>query len=96
MCSSQHLINAPIDEADTTLIHLAANSTPKVIQVLLRHGANIDCQEGEGLTALHVAAMWGKDASVKTLLEEGAQPLIEDDEHLTPADHAINQGLLST
>ena len=93
LSSTSHLINTPIDDENTTLLHLAANTTtPVILQLLLEYGADINWQNDDGLTALHVAAMWGKDVVVMLLLEGGANSLIPDSDNLTPLDHAISQG----
>ncbi|KAK3382524.1 ankyrin repeat-containing domain protein [Lasiosphaeria ovina] len=45
------------------------------IKLLLRRGAEIDAQDAEGNTALHLAARMGELRIVKWLLKEGADPL---------------------
>ena len=88
-----HFPSTPVDQAKTTLLHLAANSSsPHALRFLLQHGADIDCQNEEGHTALHVAAMWGKKEAVALLLEYGADPLISDEQDLLPIDCAMKEG----
>ena len=93
LSSSPHLVNAPIDDEDTILLHLAANcTTPGVLELLLQHGAKVNWVNEEGLTPLHIAAMWGKEDSVAMLLESGADPSIMDADDMSPIDHAMSQG----
>lgn len=86
-------MNVPIDDENTTLLHLAANSTtPAILHTLLTHGAQVNWQDDDGLSALHVAAMWGNGPAVKLLLGNGADAVIADGEDMTPLDHALSQG----
>lgn len=52
----------------------------------------MSCQTDDGLTPLHVAAMWGKEELIRVLMSYGADPLICDNEEMVPADHARNEG----
>ena len=52
----------------------------------------VNTQNGDGFTPLHVAAMWGREESVRLLLERGADPAISDDEDMTPLDYSENEG----
>jgi ankyrin repeat protein len=93
LCSKPHLVNSPLDDVHTTLLHLAANSRmPAILQLLVSHGAEVDWQNEEGMSALHVAAMWGNVAAVRLLLDSGADPVVVDEEDRTPLDHAQGQG----
>lgn len=93
LSSSPWLVNVPVDDEDTTLLHLAANTTTlAILHLLLQHGAEINKQNDDGLTPLHVAAMWGNREAVRILLDYGADAMGTDDEDLTPLDHAMNQG----
>lgn len=87
-------MDTPIDEAGTTLLHLAACNMvpPAILRQLLAHGAQVDCQNDDGMSALHVAAMWGNVAAVKLLLSNGSDPLLGDGDDMTPWDHATSQG----
>ena len=94
LSTSQEWVKQSVDEENTTLLHLAANSSsPRALQFLLQQGALVNSQNGDGLTALHVAAMWGKEEAVGMLLEYGADPGIPDEEDLLPLDHAREQGV---
>ncbi len=83
----------PVDEEDTTLLHLAANSSsPEALKVLLQYGADVNKKNGEGVTALHIAAMWGRDKAVKLLLESGSERVVFDEDDLLPLDYAQREG----
>jgi len=87
------VVNTPLDEEGTTLLHLGANSDSTAsLCILLDHGANINWQNADGFTALHVAAIWGRGEAVRLLLEEGADPTICDEDKLLPVDHARSEG----
>ena len=60
--------------------------------LLLDLGVAINTQNGDGFTPLHVAAMWGREVSVRLLLERGADPAISDDEEMTPLDYSESEG----
>ncbi len=71
---------------DTTPPLIAASST-EVLQVLLKHGANINVQNKDHKTALMVAAGNGRIDLVKLLLKSGADPDI-----IAPQHFAYRQG----
>ncbi|GAM35115.1 hypothetical protein TCE0_015f03170 [Talaromyces pinophilus] len=62
------------------LLHVAARSCKQaVIRVLLRRGGAIaDEHDGEGRTALHIAAELGDGVIVSLLLDHGADPRVRD------------------
>lgn len=85
-------VNAPIDDEGTTLLHLAANSHAPTLTLLLARGAVVNWQNSDGLTALHVAALWGRAEPLRTLLQHGADPAISDIDDLLPVDLAREEG----
>ncbi len=71
------LAGAPADPFTSTgaqPLHLAATAgVPEVVSSLLAHGASVDAREEEwGLTPLMFAAVRGRVAAVKTLMDAGA------------------------
>jgi ankyrin repeat protein len=52
----------------------ATMASPKLIQLLLSKGAPVDEADDVGRTALHFAAKQGDPATVRALLEGGADP----------------------
>ena len=65
----------------------------QVLSVLLDLRVSVNTRNGDGFTALHVAAMWGREGSVRELLTRGADPLIRDYEEMTPLDYAESEGV---
>lgn len=61
---------------------------PAYLDVLLKAGVSIDAATFEGNTALHFAAEDGCGPAVTALLNAGANPLVRNDDHKTPADTA--------
>lgn len=64
------------------------------IKKALANGADVNARHALGWTALHVAAINGRLASVKALLEAGANPDLGDD-FMDPKRTAITKGLHS-
>jgi hypothetical protein len=57
---------------NTTLIMAAAEKSPEIVTLLLRHGADVEVINNKDRTALMVAALWGRIDSVKILLRANA------------------------
>ncbi|XP_055858077.1 ankyrin repeat and sterile alpha motif domain-containing protein 1B isoform X2 [Episyrphus balteatus] len=67
-------------------LHLASrNGHNNVVEILLAAGVNVNLLTPSG-TALHEAALCGKDVVVRTLLEHGADLNATDSENRTPLD----------
>jgi ankyrin repeat protein len=63
-----------------TPLHLAARASiprPSYILLLLSHGADVNAKNGDGKTALHLAAARGRESVFRILLEHGADPSIK-------------------
>ena len=56
---------------DTTLLHIASkeNNEPEIIDLLVKSGANVNAQDAEGFTPLHMAAIHGNLKIVKKLVD---------------------------
>ncbi|KAI0150036.1 ankyrin repeat-containing domain protein [Hypoxylon sp. NC0597] len=70
-------VNASTKQLRTPLNDAAdseANSKHKVIEVLLNHGADLDCRDVNGTTPLMIASQQGHLDLVKTPLDAGADP----------------------
>lgn len=74
---------------DTFLILAARYNRNDLIPRILTHGAEINTQNKRGVTALMAAARAGNADTIKTLLETGANPLLEDATGKTARDHFI-------
>jgi ankyrin repeat protein len=71
-------VHAKTSSTGQTAVHMAAiaeaaglNDTA-MVQMLLDHGASVNCTGNEGSTPLHIAAALGKVAMVQLLLRRGA------------------------
>ena len=71
----------------TSYLHLAANVNAKMINILINYGANVNYQNCDGYTSLHVAAMNGCIEGVRALLANGADREIVDNELMTARDY---------
>ena len=93
--SSSHLsvypstiVNSPLDHDGTSLLHLAANCNTKIIDLMITNGADVDHQNTDGYSALHVAAMNGCIEGVKILLANGVNVGLMDNDMMTARDYA--------
>jgi len=79
------------DEAGDTLLHWAIREEkPDILSFLLSKSTSLlDTQNEDGETPLHMAAAFGEEGTVETLLKNGATPDIRDVNGLTPAEHAL-------
>ena len=57
--------------ADTTLLHIASKqiNQPEIIDLLVKSGVNVNAQDAEGFTPLHMAAIHGNLKIVKKLVD---------------------------
>ena len=80
-----------MDEDGIKCIHLAAGlENVRILQLLLENGAAVNSQTSDGLTALHIAAIWGRAEQVEILLKYGADPLLVDATGCNALMHAVN------
>ncbi|MNL44691.1 Ankyrin repeats (3 copies) [compost metagenome] len=70
----------------------AFKGLPDVASLLIRHGANLNSQHGNGGTALMFATMFGRNELVKLLLESGADAGVLDVRGQSAFDLAMQQG----
>ena len=75
------------DEQGRSLLHLvAADSFPRIdmAEILLAKGADVNAEDSQSMTPLHLAASKGDTALVTLLLEKGANVNAQDDSGRTP------------
>lgn len=82
---------APLDQEDPTfhqspLAWAVVGDRPQIVGYLLEAGANPNARYGEGHTALHTAAFFGRAAAARLLLEGGADIDARNHGGETPAD----------
>eukprot|EP00055_Hartaetosiga_balthica_P009599 m.38586 g.38586 ORF g.38586 m.38586 type:complete len:676 (-) comp6810_c0_seq2:15-2042(-) len=88
-----------IDQRDSTgctpLIVATLSGSLHVVKCLIAYGANVDAQDTEGNTALHLAS-WHERANstdiINTLLFNNAQPNISNNKGITPLHIAAQTG----
>ncbi|KAJ2931521.1 hypothetical protein H1R20_g5586, partial [Candolleomyces eurysporus] len=78
--------NVPHGQHNWTAIHVAAfRRDPSFVELILRWSKDcVSLQDTEGRTALHLAVLHGYEASVKILLEHGADVNCQDRQGNTP------------
>lgn len=80
------------DGLDTPLIAAVMGFQSRILQILIAAGADVNYQNGNGHSALHVAGTFGTKDIIRTLLANGADPQIIDHEGKTPIDIASKFG----
>lgn len=80
---------ADVNKTGWTALHYAAsNGHSAVIRLLLENYAYIDAESPNGSTPLMMASMYGSPESVKLLLDEGADPLLKNQQNMTALQFA--------
>lgn len=80
-----------LGSGNDSLLHFAAfHSDCKDVELLLKHGANVNAKGDIGLTPLHYAASKGKLDIVKMLIQYGANKNIQNEFGETATDWARN------
>lgn len=83
-----HLIVEETDRGSTVLIEAAWNGHVRLVELLLRRGADVEHQDDDGCTALHRAARSGHMEVVLVLLGSGASVRRRDHEDGNALRHA--------
>lgn len=84
--SDFQLIHAVDRDGHTAALAAAATNQAAVIRVLADRGANLNVQDYEGMTALHVAVETSSLAAGMELLRLGADPNVMTTDRKTPLD----------
>jgi ankyrin repeat protein len=83
---------AEVNRPGWTPLHYAVSNpdqvSVEVARLLLSHFAYIDAESPNKTTPLMMAARYGTDAAVKLLLEEGADPMLRNEQGLSAIDFA--------
>ena len=62
----------------TPLAWATLHGDPAIVAAVLDAGADVNERDGSGNTALHVVALFGRDAAGRVLVERGANPLAKN------------------
>jgi hypothetical protein len=73
------LLNWVDKNGNTALICAASRGIPKMVELLLEFGADINAQNDHGRTALMEAVLWGQLTSANYILDKGAAWLEDND-----------------
>lgn len=93
------LVNANArNDARMTPLHLATafrveDVAQRLIQFLVSHGAELNAKQAGGQTALHHAVGRGSTLLTKTLIDEGADPFLKDEQGRSAKDLAETEDL---
>lgn len=87
---------AEVNKPGWTPLHYAASNPEPIsldmVRLLLEHHAYIDADSPNKTTPLMMAARYGRDPVVQLLLEEGADPLLRNEQGLSAIDFARQAG----
>lgn len=98
LAAAERLIQrkAEVNKPGWTALHYAAThagvAAVPLVRLLLEHHAYIDAASPNQSTPLMLAAQYGDPAVVRLLLEEGADPLLKNEQGLTAIDFARRAG----
>ncbi|KAK3346971.1 ankyrin repeat-containing domain protein [Lasiosphaeria hispida] len=84
-------INSTAPRGVTPLMRAAGNRHGKVVEWLLKEGADVDAYDGDRKSALHYAVMSKCKTSLGLLLQHGSRAMNADYENLTPIHHAVRE-----
>ena len=76
-------VNFPDREGRTPLIYAVIGNDGHTIDLLYKHGANLNCTDFDGRSAVHWAAYYGRVVILKQLIRLGAHPRMHDNEGRT-------------
>lgn len=74
------------------LHHASYLGNAKMVELLVRHGADVHRKERDSYTPLHYAVFFRHHETARVLMDAGADPNVEDDEGKTPLQRARANG----
>ncbi len=80
---------AKVNQSGWTPLHYAASGpNPRIVELLLAKGAEIDARSPNGSTPLMMAARYGSEESVRLLLQRGADTKPRNERNVDAAEFA--------
>ncbi|CAH0723485.1 unnamed protein product, partial [Brenthis ino] len=78
------------------VLHLAVGIEPqeksrKCTELILKHGGDPNLSNDEGITPVHIAAIWGKVDNLKLLIGCGGDPCRQDLDGISAFDYAVRE-----
>jgi len=87
-------LNVPDKRGSTPLLWACYSQSETALTYLLAWNPNVDAQDREGYTALHLAVRSVEELEstrpIRALLMKGANPIIKDKNGMIPFDHVEN------
>lgn len=89
-------VNVIIPCKGIAILHLAVGVDPlekatECTELLLKHGANPNLCNEDGLTPIHIAAIWGRTENLRLLIGCGGDPSLQDFDGLSAFDYAAQE-----
>ena len=84
-----------INFAGVCAMHIACHESSgsfQLVEILVKHGANLEIPDANGCTVLHYAASAGDQQLASFLLNSGSNPLQRDVNNFLPLDYALESG----
>ncbi|KAL2066420.1 hypothetical protein VTL71DRAFT_2491 [Oculimacula yallundae] len=88
--TSRAITTSEIDTGSALHLAVYVDHGKEMVDLLLKHGANIDLLDDDGDSPLHVAIERGNLVALNLLLHRGANPILTDRCGRTPAMLAVN------
>ena len=82
LSEADYIIANHEDDAKEAPLHVASRcGNLEIVELLVKHGANISAVDAKGRTCLHCAVQSGHNSCLRFLLQTGCQEIIEERDH---------------